>query len=155
MWGGEETSLGGEFVGGEIPSMLSPSGREGGGGETRTFVGHLTFQKNFWSKSPPWGPKIWSNLMKYPPSQWIKIFIRLHFQLEEKLSISCSVICVCKFEISTSPLWQVSYYLNQADFRGKERLLAATFDHVMLVDRQSFTVNLVNSFSHTSHTWKF
>ena len=38
------------------------------------------------------------------------------------------------------------------DFRGKERLLAATFDHMMLVDRQSFAVNLVNSFSHTSHT---
>jgi len=29
-------------------------------------VGHLTFQKTFWSKSPPWGPKIWSNQIKYP-----------------------------------------------------------------------------------------
>ena len=24
------------------------------------------FQKEFWSKSPPWGPKIWSNQIKYP-----------------------------------------------------------------------------------------
>ena len=43
-------------------SMLSPSG----GGGTRAYVGHLTFQKNFWSKSPPWGPKIGSNQIKYP-----------------------------------------------------------------------------------------
>ena len=40
----------------------------------RAYVGHLTFQKNFWLKSPPWGPKIWSNLIKYPPPrQWIKL----------------------------------------------------------------------------------
>ena len=48
---------------------------EGGGGP-RAYVGHLTFQNNFWSKSPPWGPKIWSNLIKYPPPrQWIKLNI--------------------------------------------------------------------------------
>ena len=29
-------------------------------------MGHLTFQKNFWSESPPWGPKIESNQIKYP-----------------------------------------------------------------------------------------
>ena len=29
------------------------------------YVGHLTFQKNFWSKSPPCDPKIWSNQIKY------------------------------------------------------------------------------------------
>ena len=45
-------------------SMLSPRG--GGGGGPRAYVGHLTFQKNFWSKSPPWGPKIGSNQIKYP-----------------------------------------------------------------------------------------
>ena len=29
--------------------------------------------KNFWSRIPLWDPKIWSNLIKYPPpSQWIK-----------------------------------------------------------------------------------
>ena len=39
---------------------------KGGGGGTREYVGHLTVQKNFWSKSPPWGPKIWSNQIKYP-----------------------------------------------------------------------------------------
>ena len=37
------------------------------GGNPRAYVGHLTFRKNFWSKSPPWGPKIWSNRIKYPP----------------------------------------------------------------------------------------
>ena len=37
-----------------------------GGGEPREYVGHLTVQKNFWSKSPPRGPKIWSNQIKYP-----------------------------------------------------------------------------------------
>ena len=31
---------------------------EGGGGGPRADVGHLTFQKNLWSKSPLWGPKI-------------------------------------------------------------------------------------------------
>ena len=39
---------------------------KGGGGGPRAYVGHLTFQKNFWSKSPPWGPKIESNQIKYP-----------------------------------------------------------------------------------------
>ena len=29
-------------------------------------MGHLTFQKIFWSKSPPWGPKTGSNKIKYP-----------------------------------------------------------------------------------------
>ena len=42
-------------------SMLSPSG-----GGPRAYVGHLTFQKIFWSKSPPWGPKTGSNKIKYP-----------------------------------------------------------------------------------------
>ena len=42
-------------------SMLSP--RRGG---PRAYVGHLTFQKIFWSKSPPWGPKTGSNKIKYP-----------------------------------------------------------------------------------------
>ena len=37
----------------------------GGGGGFRAYVGHLTFQKNVWLKSPPWGPKIWSNQIKY------------------------------------------------------------------------------------------
>ena len=32
----------------------------------RAYVGHLTFQENFWSKSPVWAPKIWSNQIKYP-----------------------------------------------------------------------------------------
>ena len=44
-------------------SMLSP---RGGGGGPQAYMGHLTFQKNFWSKSPPWGPKIGSNQIKYP-----------------------------------------------------------------------------------------
>ena len=39
---------------------------EGGGGGPRAYVGHLTFQKIFWSKSPPWGPKTGSNKIKYP-----------------------------------------------------------------------------------------
>ena len=39
-------------------SIFSPRG-------DRAYVGHLTFHKNFWSKSPPWGPKIWSNQIKY------------------------------------------------------------------------------------------
>ena len=43
---------------------VKPEG--GGGGGPRAYVGHLTFQKNFWSKSPPWGPKIGSNQIKYP-----------------------------------------------------------------------------------------
>ena len=30
------------------------------------YVGHLTFQKKFWSKSPLWGPKTWSNKIKHP-----------------------------------------------------------------------------------------
>ena len=42
-------------------SMLSPRG-----GGPRAYVGHLTFQKIFWSKSPPWGPKTGSNKIKYP-----------------------------------------------------------------------------------------
>ena len=42
-------------------SMLSPSG-----GGPSAYVRHLTFQKNFWSKSPLWGPKPWSNRIKYP-----------------------------------------------------------------------------------------
>ena len=29
-------------------------------------MGHLTLHKNFWSKSLLWGPKIWSNQIKYP-----------------------------------------------------------------------------------------
>ena len=37
-----------------------------GGDRARAYVGHLTFQKSFWSKSPPWGPKIASNQIKYP-----------------------------------------------------------------------------------------
>ena len=36
------------------------------GGGPRAYVGHLTFQKIFWSKSPPWGPKTGSNKIKYP-----------------------------------------------------------------------------------------
>ena len=44
-------------------SMLSP--RAGGGGPW-AYVGHLTFQKKFWSKSPLWGPKTWSNKIKHP-----------------------------------------------------------------------------------------
>lgn len=40
-------------------SMLSPRGWPW------AHVGHLTFLKNFWSKSPPRGPKIWSNQIKY------------------------------------------------------------------------------------------
>ena len=43
-------------------SMLSPRG----GGGPRADMGHLAFQKNFWSKSPLRGPKIWSNQIKYP-----------------------------------------------------------------------------------------
>ena len=43
---------------------VKPEG--GGGGGPRAYLGHLTFQKNFWSKSPPWGPKIGSNQIKYP-----------------------------------------------------------------------------------------
>ena len=39
-----------------------PEGRGGG-----AYVGHLTSQKNVWSKSPLWGPKIWSNQIKYSP----------------------------------------------------------------------------------------
>ena len=35
-------------------------------GGPRAYVGHLTFQKIFWSKSPPWGPKTGSNKIKYP-----------------------------------------------------------------------------------------
>ena len=35
-------------------------------GGRRAYVGHLTFQKNFWSKSPLWGPKTWSYQIKYP-----------------------------------------------------------------------------------------
>ena len=41
-------------------NVKSERGKRGGGGEG-TYVGHLTFHKNFWSKFPPWGPKIWSN----------------------------------------------------------------------------------------------
>ena len=41
-------------------SMLSPRGGP------RAYVGHLTFQKIFWSKSPRWGPKTGSNKIKYP-----------------------------------------------------------------------------------------
>ena len=37
---------------------VKPEG-EGGGGQA--YVGHLTFQKNFWSTPPPWGPQ---NLVK-------------------------------------------------------------------------------------------
>ena len=50
-------------------SMLSPSG----GGGPWAHVGHLTFQENLWSKSPPWDPEM---LVKSdqisPPSQWIE-----------------------------------------------------------------------------------
>ena len=35
-------------------------------GGPRAHVGHLTFHKNFRSKSLPWGPNIWSNQIKYP-----------------------------------------------------------------------------------------
>ena len=56
-----------------VISMLSP--KRGGG--TRAYAGHLTFQKNFRSNSPLWGPKIWSNQIKYPPlfgrkASWFK-----------------------------------------------------------------------------------
>ena len=45
---------------------------EGGGGP-RAYVGHLTFQENFWSKSPPWGPAILVKSDQISPlSQWIE-----------------------------------------------------------------------------------
>ena len=40
--------------------------KPGGGGDPQAYVGHLTFQENFWSKSPVWAPKMWSNQIKYP-----------------------------------------------------------------------------------------
>ena len=43
--------------------MLSLRG-EGEG--TLGICGALTFWKNFWSKSPPWDSKIWSNQIKCP-----------------------------------------------------------------------------------------
>ena len=49
------------ITGGYAPINVKP---EGGG--PRAYVGHLTFQKIFWSKSPPWGPKTGSNKIKYP-----------------------------------------------------------------------------------------
>ena len=56
-----------------IPTLLCNSNasinvklRGGGGGGTRAYVGHMTFQKSFWSKSPLWSPKIGSNQIKYP-----------------------------------------------------------------------------------------
>ena len=36
------------------------------GGDPGQMWGILTFQKNFWSKSQLWGPKIWSDQIKYP-----------------------------------------------------------------------------------------
>ena len=45
---------------------VKPKGGGGGGWGPWAYVGHLTFQKNVWSKSPPWGPKIGSNQIKYP-----------------------------------------------------------------------------------------
>ena len=35
-------------------------------GGTPGICGAFDIQKNFWSKSPPWGPKIGSNQIKYP-----------------------------------------------------------------------------------------
>ena len=74
----------------------------------------LTLQKHFWSKSPPWGPKIWSNLIKYPPtSQWIKsnnIFMRynLRFDFCWKLNL---VFCGFKWK----------------EYRARVRLLLPSF----------------------------
>ena len=57
-------------------SMLSPRGEP-----AQAYVGHLTFQKNFWSNSPLWGPKIWSNLIKYPlPLESMDKKCLIHFQ---------------------------------------------------------------------------
>ena len=50
-----------QVLGNYAPINVKP---EGGG--PRAYVGHLTFQKIFWSKSPPWGPKTGSNKIKYP-----------------------------------------------------------------------------------------
>ena len=54
-------SLNLNFIDNNAPINVKPEG--GGGG---AYVGHLTFQKIFSSKSPPWGPKTGSNKIKYP-----------------------------------------------------------------------------------------
>ena len=79
-------------------SMLSPRG----GGGTRAYVGHLTFQKNFWSKSPLWDLKTWSNQIKYP--QVFDQFI---------LKMSSKKWCFCT-NIKTS----FYLYLKQPSFRA-------------------------------------
>ena len=63
-------------------SMLSPRG----GGGPRAYVGHLTFQKIFWSKSPPWGPKTGSNKIKYP-----------HLREVISLKFIVVVVVVCQY----------------------------------------------------------
>ena len=42
-------------------SMLNLRGEGVGGGGPWAYVGHLIFQRNFWSKSSLWGPKTWSD----------------------------------------------------------------------------------------------
>ena len=49
-------------------SMLSSRGERGE--DLGAYVGYLTFPKNCWSKSPLWGPKIWSNQIKTHLDEW-------------------------------------------------------------------------------------
>ena len=82
-------------------TMLSP--RVGG---PRAYVGHLIFQKNFWSKSPPWGPKIGSNQIKY---------LHLFHQFMLKMSSEKSCFCI---NIKT----RAYVYLKQPSFRTDEHM---------------------------------
>ena len=50
----------------ENNASINVKPERGGGGETRVYVGHLTFRENFGQNPHRGAPKFWSNQIKYP-----------------------------------------------------------------------------------------
>ena len=64
----------------------------GGGGAPWVYVGYLTFEKNFWSKSLLWDPKMWSDQIKYPHLEEV-ISLKFIVVVEYSLQI-IDIICL-------------------------------------------------------------
>ena len=63
-------------------------------------MGHLSFQKNFWSKSPLWDPTIGPNQIKYPHlGEVISLkFIVVVMYILQIIDINCQAVLFISFD---------------------------------------------------------